>query len=88
MNNLKRLGATAVLTLAFGLTTLASEAPTAPCAPPDLGQTSTPPCSAAQTTSYGSAASGQTETLPASNGGTEYSITDLALSLVESMLVL
>lgn len=44
MKNLRRLGVSVILTAAIGLSTLAVEAQTPSCAPPEPGQSSTPPC--------------------------------------------
>lgn len=47
MKVLRKLGATVVLTLILGLPVVAGEILTPLCAPPEPGQTSTPPCEAA-----------------------------------------
>ena len=47
MKNLRKLGATLVLTFALSLTAIAGEVLTPPCAPPEPGQIPTPPCAAA-----------------------------------------
>jgi hypothetical protein len=47
MNNLKRLGAAVILTLALGLTTVGGEILTPPCSAPEPGEILTPPCGSA-----------------------------------------
>ncbi len=47
MMNLRKLGATVVLTFALGLPVFAGQIDTPPCTEPEGGQTSTPPCSVA-----------------------------------------
>ena len=44
MKSLRKLGIAAVLTGVVALSTFAGEIPTPPCAPPEPGQTETPPC--------------------------------------------
>jgi hypothetical protein len=47
MKNLRKLGATVVLTCVLALSAFAGETQTPPCAPPEPGETQTPPCAAA-----------------------------------------
>ena len=47
MKNIKRLGASVVLTFVLGLSAFAGEVLTPPCAPPEPGEVLTPPCTAA-----------------------------------------
>lgn len=48
MKNLKRLGATVALTLVFGLSALAGDIQTPPCAAPQPGIIESPPCAGGQ----------------------------------------
>ncbi len=48
MKNLKRLSAAVLLTCLLGLSALAGETSSPPCAPPIPGETSSPPCSGGQ----------------------------------------
>ena len=85
MKNLKRLGLSFVLVSALALTAFAGETPTGPCAP---GETPTGPCATAQVTQDDSVAPGETNSPRASNVEAEYSITDAALDLLQSVLLL
>ena len=85
MKNLKRLGVSVTLLCVVSLTTLAGETNSPPCAP---GETNSPPCAAAQLVPDDSAMPGQTDTPPASNSGAEYSIAEVALDLMQSVLSL
>ena len=80
MKNLRRLSATVVLTLAFGLSTFAGETQTPPCAPPEPGVLSTPPCSGGQMAGDNS---GVVST-PSDSG---YLVAEAAISLLESLLL-
>ena len=82
MKNLKRLGATVVLTLALGLTALAGEMETPPCAPPTPGEIETPPCAAAQMTPDDSTAPGGISTPAAANTVDIFSVVDAAMDLL------
>jgi hypothetical protein len=55
------------------------------CAP---GSTDSPPCAMAQTTPDDAVASGDTNSPPASTSGTEYSIAEVAVDLLGSVLLL
>ena len=82
MQNLKRLGAAAVLTFMLGLSALAGEMNAPPCTPPDPGEMQGPPCLAPGQIEMPPAASvdpGETSTPPA-----EYSFTQLAITLLEN----
>ena len=48
MKNLRKLGATGVLTCVLALSAFAGQIPTPPCAPPEPGQIPTPPCAEQQ----------------------------------------
>ncbi|HVS82462.1 MAG TPA: hypothetical protein VHE60_12095 [Pyrinomonadaceae bacterium] len=86
MKNLKRLVATAALTCMLGLSAFAGETSAPPCAPPAPGQTETMPCTGQPMTPDDPAAPGQPSAPAASNAGTEYLVTDAAISLFESLL--
>ena len=82
MKRLKNLGAAVALTLAFGVPAFAD------CSY-DPGILSTPPCAAAhQVAPDDSGASGETNAPAATNAGAEVSITDVAINLVQSVLLL
>jgi hypothetical protein len=66
MKRLKRLGAAIALTFALGVSAFAGETPTGPCAPPEPGIVSTPPCSGAQNALDEVSAPGQLDSPPAS----------------------
>lgn len=81
MKNLRRLGATVALTCFVGLSAFAGQLETPPCAPPEPGQLETPPCAAVHTTPDESGA-------PVSNAADNYSITEVALNVWQSVLSL
>jgi len=64
----------------------AGEVSSPPCAPPDPGEVSSPPCAAAPTIPDDSATQDQMSTAPASNVGADYSASDVALELLQSVL--
>jgi hypothetical protein len=68
--------------------TFAGETSTPPCAPPDAGEANTPPCAIAQTQGNDDVAPGETSAPPISNTGTGYSVADVAIDLLQSMLSL
>jgi hypothetical protein len=86
MKNLKRLGATAALTFVLAVAAFAGEIPTGPCAPPEPGEMNSPPCAAAQMTPGDYLAPGETSAPPASNAGDAYSVTEVAIDLLQSVL--
>jgi len=88
MKNLKRLSASVTLMFVLAVAAFAGETNTPPCAPPEPGQVGTPPCAAASMTPGDSLAPGETNAPPASNAGTEFSITDVAINLLQSVLSL
>lgn len=88
MKNLRRLGASAVLTCVFALSAFAGETQSPPCAPPAPGQIESPPCASAQMTPDNSATPGQLETPAASNTESEFSVTELAIDLMRGALSL
>lgn len=86
MKNLKRLGISVTLLCVLAMTALAGETNSPPCAPP--GETNSPPCATAQMMPDDSVAPGETNSPPAANTGAEYSIAQVAVDLLESMLLL
>ena len=86
MKSLKRLGVTLALTFVLAVAAFAGETPTPPCSSPEPGQTSTPPCVAAQMSQDDSAVPGEVNAPPAANTGSEFSLSEMALSLVQSVL--
>jgi hypothetical protein len=84
MKNLKRLGVSVTLMFVLAVVAFAGETSAPPCAPPDPGETSAPPCAAAQT----SLASGETNSPPASDARDAASVTEVALDLLQSVLLL
>jgi hypothetical protein len=88
MKNLKRLGAAVVLTLALGLSALAGEAQTPPCADP--GQVQTPPCAASQMATPGDVGSPSSASTDPSAISTppEAPFTEIATGVLYSLLSL
>jgi hypothetical protein len=84
MKNLKRLGISVTFMFVLAVAAFAGETNTPPCAPPDPGETNTPPCAVAQM----DVAPGETSTPPVSNTGTEFSVADVAIDLLQSVLSL
>jgi hypothetical protein len=82
MKSLKTLVAALSFTLVFGVTVFAGE-PTVPCNP-DPGITSTPPCASAQMTPEESSA--PTDTPTSSNPVDEYSVSEIAIDLIQYWL--
>ena len=66
----------------------AGETQSPPCAPPEPGETQSPPCAAAQMIPGDSLAPGETSAPPASNAGDATSVTELAVGLLQSVLLL
>lgn len=88
MKSLKRLGVSITLMFVLALATFAGETNSPPCSQPEPGQVGTPPCAAASMMPGDSLAPGETNAPPASNAGTEFSITDVAIDLLQSVLSL
>ena len=65
----------------------AGETQSPPCAPPDPGETQSPPCAAAQMTPNESVAPGANAP-PASDTGNAFSVTEVALDLLQGVLLL
>ncbi len=85
MKNLKRLGVSVTLLCVLSLTTLAGDTNSPPCAP---GDTNSPPCAIAQIVPDDSVAPGDTNSPPASNSGGDYSIAEVAVNLLQSVLLI
>jgi len=88
MKNVKRLAVSVTLMLVVAVAVFAGETNSPPCSQLEPGQVGTPPCAAASMTPGDSAAPGETNAPPASNAGTEFSITDVAIDLLQSVLSL
>ena len=87
MKNMRRLGAAVVLTFVLGLSVLAGEVERPPCAPPVPGEVETPPC-ATQMALDDSVTRGETTIPPGANRGTEFSATEAAIDILQSVLSL
>ncbi len=87
MKNLRRFSAAVVLTFVLGLSVLAGEVETPPCAPPVPGEVETPPC-ATQMTLDDSVTRGETTIPPGANAGTGFSATEAAMGILQSVLSL
>ena len=86
MKDLKRLGAAVALTLVLGISAFAGDIQSPPCAPTDPGIIQTPPCSDGQAASD-PAAPGIILTPPAASAVSESSLAEVAISLLESLLL-
>jgi len=87
MKTLRRLGLSLILISILGVAALAGETNSPPCPPPDPGETNSPPCAMSQITPDGPEAS--TETVaPASTSGSAYSVSEAAVDLLQSVLLL
>ena len=87
MKNLKRLGVSATLMFVLSVVAFAGETQSPPCAPPEPGETQSPPCAVAQLTRDDSLAPGETSS-PPSNAGDVSSVTEVALDLLQSVLLI
>jgi hypothetical protein len=87
MKNLKRLGVSAMLIFVLSVVAFAGETQSPPCAPPEPGETQSPPCAVAQLTRDDSLAPGETSS-PPSNTGDVSSVAEVALDLLQSVLLL
>lgn len=88
MKNLKRLGASVTLMVVLAVVAFAGETQSPPCAPPEPGETQSPPCAVAQMIPDNSLATGVTTAAPASNAGDATSVTEFAVDLLQSVLLL
>lgn len=87
MKNLKRLGVSVTLMFVLAVAAFAGESSPL-CAPPEPGQTNTPPCAEALTTAAVSVTQGETNAPPASNARDPYSVAKVAIDLLQSVLLL
>lgn len=82
MNNLRRLGLSIALVCALAMVAFADDPPSC-----DPGETHGPPCAATQVTPDDPAV--QSEVIPpASNTGSDYAVTVLAVDVIESLLLI
>jgi hypothetical protein len=81
MKYLKRLGVSVTLMFVLAVVAFAGETQSPPSASPAPGETSSPPYAAAQMTS------GETNCPPASNAADTPSVTEVALDLLQSVLL-
>jgi hypothetical protein len=84
MKNLKMLGISVTLLCALSVTAFAGDTNSPPCVP---GETSSPPCASAQITADDSVDPGATNSPPTSSTA-DYSITEVAVDLLVSTLLL
>ena len=86
MKNLKLLGISVTLLCVLSMTASAGDTNSPPCAPPDPGATNSPPCAMAQITPDESE---PTQTIaPASTAGSAYSASEVAVDLLQIVLLL
>ena len=85
MKNLKNFCCVVSLTLIFGTSVVVVGQAGAGCQP---GEILTPPCAAAQITPDDPAVVGQTDALPASSAGTEISVANVTIELLQIALPL
>jgi hypothetical protein len=83
MKNLKMLGAAVVLGLVVAMSAFAGKTSTPPCSP---GEVSSPPCAFAQMSPSNSVAPGEVNSPPASNAADIYSLAEVALNVLQSVL--
>jgi len=86
MRNLKNPGMAIALVLVLGTSVLAGTGTSPACAPPDPGITETPPCAIVQQTLDDSAP--KVESTVSSTSGVDASVTELAINLLETVLLL
>ena len=84
MKSLGKLSAAVVLTCALGLSAFAGDVETPPCPVP--GTVETPRCTTTQITPDNGVAPGEMSAPPSANAGTGYSVTEVALGALQSML--
>jgi hypothetical protein len=88
MKNLKTLGISLALVCVLATAAFAGSVNSPPCAPPEPGTVNSPPCAAAQITADDFVAPGETQSPPASNAGDTTSVAELAVDLLQSVLLL
>lgn len=86
MRNQKNPGMVIALVLVLGTSVLAGPGTSPACAPPDPGITETPPCAIVQQTLNDSAP--KVESTVSSTSGVDASVTELAINLLETVLLL
>ena len=84
MNNLKRLVVAFCLVSALAITALGAETQP-PCAPPNPGETESPPCATAQLATDDPINPGETETPPAADRVAINTIVDAAVGVLLSI---
>jgi hypothetical protein len=84
MKSLRKFSAAVVLMCALGLSAFAGNVETPPCPVP--GEIETPPCITTQVMPDEGVAPGEMNAPPAANAGTGYSVTEIALGAIQSML--
>lgn len=84
MKNLRTLGLCMTLISVLAVTTFAGETSTPPCAPPDPGIMSTPPCGGGQVAPDNDA-SGQNSASPESSAAEAW-VAEVTVDLIESVL--
>ena len=85
MKNLKRLGVSVTLVCVLATAAFAGEVNSPPCAP---GEVNSPPCAGAQITPADSVVPGETSSPPASNAAVTLSVAEVAVDLLQSVLLL
>ena len=83
MKTLRRLGLSLTLISVLNVAALAGETNSPPCSPPDPGETNSPPCATAQITTDDSS---QTNATASSSAADAFSVTELAIDILESAL--
>ena len=90
MKNLRKLGATVLLTCVLALSAFAGQIPTPPCGEPEPGETHAPPCIAApgdmETPTVASTATGDMATTTVANSDTSF--TEIAANVLLNFLPL
>ena len=82
MSNLKRLVVTFCLMFVLAMTALAGDIQSPPCAPPDPGQMSTPPCASAQLVTDDPTNPGDVQSPPAPEAVVITTIADAAVGVL------
>lgn len=88
MKNLRKLGATCVLTCVLALSAFAGQIPTPPCAPPEPGQIPTPPCAEQQAPGDVETPIGAPTALGDMTLASETSLTEIAADVILTFLPL
>ncbi len=85
MKNLKRLGISLTLVCILATAAFAGEVNSPPCAP---GEVNSPPCAGGQMTPGDTVLPGETSSPPASNAADTLSVAEVAVDLLQSVLLL